>query len=267
MRNYKPGDRIELDPAEVIIPEGRLVSRQDPHIDDLASSMSKLGQISPIGVYFNSEGQPVLIYGRHRTEGCRQLGRKVIADVIDPAIGEAKLRAMEAAENLSRLQLSATQRAEHVKAVLAVYSAEIGRDVSNPRERQLGDREQAIKQIQAATKVSRTPAHIMLESASLSEGVLRAVRATPALDSGNFLTTLAQLPNDDARFKRIAAEQAALGGSSRRKVVDPADAARMAANMLRQALTPAERASFTGLLSSTTSKHLAIALSKENGDE
>jgi ParB-like chromosome segregation protein Spo0J len=263
----KPGTRIELDPNTIIVPEGRLVGRQDQHIDDLADSLGKLGQISPIGVYFNEKGEPVLVYGRHRTEACRQLGRKVTADVLDPSRGQVHMRALEAAENLTRMQLTATQRAEHVKAVLAAHTAELGRDVLDPAQRRWGDREEVTRKIQQATKSSRSTARNLAETASLSEGVLQAVRACPALDSSTFLQTLTQLPSDEARYKRIAAEQRALAGPSRRRAIDPADAARMAAGILQQALTPDERVSLVGLLASTTAKHLAAALSGGGGDE
>lgn len=264
----QPGARIQIDPAEIVIPEGRLVSRQDEHIDELAESMRKLGQITPAGVYFDREGRPVLIYGRHRTEAARRLGWKVDAIVHAPDLKPERLRAIEAAENLNRLTLSATQRAEHVRAIVADVSAEAGRDMATPAARKHGDRETLIKRVKSEAKTSRGTAEMLVDISSLSPAVLQAVKATPALDSVDFLKKLARLPDDESRFRRITAEARASAENRRKaKAIDPQAAADMAAGLLKQCLTPGEVMQLVGLLTVTTTRHLASALSADGRPE
>lgn len=87
-------------------------------VEELADSILELGLLQPIGLTRDH----ALIYGRHRLEACRLLGRsKVHAIILD--LDEMKSEMATIDENLRRVELSAAQYAKQLKRRKELYEA------------------------------------------------------------------------------------------------------------------------------------------------
>jgi ParB family chromosome partitioning protein len=111
------GEELEIEAIEV--PRTRLRRLQPGIVADLAQSMSRIGQLSPIVV-----GQDGLIAGVHRLEAAKQLGWRTIRSVITEDRSAGFLRLIEIDENLMRADLSPAERAAHQAERKEIYEVE-----------------------------------------------------------------------------------------------------------------------------------------------
>ena len=110
---------IELNPDKIIVKERIREEFSEAELDRLAESIRKFGQLQPIGVKFDTEGNPVLIFGHRRLLACRKLGINVKAvvlggtnRVVDEAIDE---KLVEFIENAVRKDFTPAEKAKAVK--------------------------------------------------------------------------------------------------------------------------------------------------------
>ena len=67
--------------ADIYIPAGRRKDIDPEHVEEIAESILKNGQLTPIMV--RSDGQRyVLVEGLHRLEACKALGEETIVGVL-----------------------------------------------------------------------------------------------------------------------------------------------------------------------------------------
>ncbi len=102
---------INLNPEEILIGERFRKSLSNTELNLLMDSIKMHGQLQPIGVYLNEEGQYVLLYGHRRVEACKRLKRKVKAFVFDKKPDTLKGKMFEFIENAVRQDFSPLEKA------------------------------------------------------------------------------------------------------------------------------------------------------------
>jgi ParB-like chromosome segregation protein Spo0J len=108
---------IEMDTKEVHVPKGRFRPLDPKAVESLKESIEKHKQLQPIIV--SKAGD--LIDGNHRLHACKELGIKVIANIIDE-VNEDQLKLIEIDTNLIRKELSATETENHLAERKRLYN-------------------------------------------------------------------------------------------------------------------------------------------------
>ena len=129
---------VEIIPIDQIAATGRLRPASEPHVEALMASIlrgagSGLGhdglrepvEVRPLDEPDGEGHRYALISGLHRLEACRRLERESIAAVIYQ-VGELEAQLLEVEENLVRADLTALDRALHVKRVREMFEAAYG---------------------------------------------------------------------------------------------------------------------------------------------
>lgn len=121
---------IELDPDKIEV--GNRIRMDLGDINELASSIAKVGQIHPIQVT-NGKGRPKLIAGYRRVKACMQIGVKVRAEVIEAAPKYLTLL-RQIHENIKRKNFDKLEEGE------ACQRTKIEYEIENPETKHGGKR-------------------------------------------------------------------------------------------------------------------------------
>ena len=107
---------IPMDPASIIVPEGRLRSVDPGTVQQLVESVSVIGLQSPISVRLNPDdaGTCILVTGAHRLEAIRALEWPLIDTLLIDG-SEQQIRLIEVSENLIRKELTRLDRARSLR--------------------------------------------------------------------------------------------------------------------------------------------------------
>ena len=98
--------------------DGIVNCRKDLQVDDLKESIQAVGMQTPVGISYNSQRQPVLVYGFRRLEAMRQLGElSIYARVIEDS-DPSHLYLLNLQENVTRKNLSPIEEAEAIQRLL-----------------------------------------------------------------------------------------------------------------------------------------------------
>jgi ParB/RepB/Spo0J family partition protein len=122
--------------TDIVAPENR---RECDHkvVEELARSMEIMGLRTPITIRIQKRTKrPILVAGLHRLEAARLLGWQEIDAIIMRSRRRAKL--WEIAENLTRSELTALERAEHVKRWVTLVQRMHGASEDVGRKRRRG---------------------------------------------------------------------------------------------------------------------------------
>ena len=108
----KSNENLSVELDRIIIRPGN-VRRELDDVDHLATSMSQVGQLQPIGVVFSKTkpGSYELIFGHRRLAAAKKLGWPTLAAQL---LDENAALESRAAENLQRVDLDPIERAEAV---------------------------------------------------------------------------------------------------------------------------------------------------------
>jgi N6-adenosine-specific RNA methylase IME4 len=167
-------------------------------VTGLAKSINELGLLHPITVTPSG----TLVSGRHRVEACRLLKWNVIPAVV-VTLNELHLELVEIDENLIRNELTALERAEHLKRRKDLYETlypetKHGGDRKSSEAKSSGQdghlKERFTKDTAAATGTSeRTIRREVQIAERIPEDVRDALRDTPAADNQADLLKLSKL--------------------------------------------------------------------------
>ena len=107
---------IPMDPASIIVPDGRLRSVDTGTVQQLVESVSTIGLQSPISVRLNPDdtGTCILVTGAHRLEAIRALEWPSIDTLLIDG-SEQQIRLIEVSENLIRKELTRLGRARSLR--------------------------------------------------------------------------------------------------------------------------------------------------------
>ena len=115
------------------VTKSRLRPIDQQAVDRLAKSMGEIGLLTPITVCLNGEADPILVAGAHRVMAAQKLGwDKIDAFVMEG--DEIDRKMVEIAENLHRLDLKPTERAEHIRQYADLLVAREQRIVTQAAE-------------------------------------------------------------------------------------------------------------------------------------
>lgn len=128
-------ERSKFEPEFVTVP-ARLRILNDKKVDEIAESIKRIGQISPIILRSVDKGRDViLVTGAHRLAAALKLGLEDI-DAVFVDGDEHELRLWEVSENLHRSELTPEERDQHVlewERVVMGVEKEVSRHVTqNP---------------------------------------------------------------------------------------------------------------------------------------
>lgn len=110
-------DQVQMCPTGgVVIPADRIRKGiNETAVSGLMESISKIGLRTPITVTVSDEdGSATLVAGAHRLEAVKRLGWPEIPAICVQGWSEDEARMWEISENLSRAELTALERDEHV---------------------------------------------------------------------------------------------------------------------------------------------------------
>jgi len=106
---------IELNPEEIIVGERFRKELPKAELERLAQSILEVGQLQPIGIYYE-DGKPYLLYGHRRLEACKIAKIKVKATILDkPSALNAQI--IEFLENSQRSDFTPLEKAKAVKQI------------------------------------------------------------------------------------------------------------------------------------------------------
>ena len=106
--------RYAIDVDSVKIPKGQR-ELQDGVVEQLVASIEADELLYPIGVRRDGKHGYVLVYGGHRLEAHRRLGRpRILANILD-GLDDVAVERLRLAENFARAELTPLERAEAVK--------------------------------------------------------------------------------------------------------------------------------------------------------
>lgn len=170
-------DRIEPDPKQ---PR----KTQDPdRLAELAESIRQDGILHPLLVLpANADGKYQIIAGERRWRAAQQAGlKRVPAFVLHR--DELGRRRVQLVENLQRVDLTATERAEHISFMRELIALQAPHDAAKPSERDLDQRvasmlgisDRAVRDFLAVATLP-TEAHSVAHEHHLSIKHLRAAR-------------------------------------------------------------------------------------------
>ena len=197
--------------ADIVVSSNHRPTSQS-RVKELADSILEIGLLEPIGVDQSSN----LIYGRHRMEAMRELGRSTIAAVI------LNLDAMKAEiatidENILRLNLTEAQYGKALKRRKELYEA------LHPQTKKGGDvkseaaksKRQNVALISFAADTAaktgtsrRTVERSVALAEKLDDQAVDALGEHPVVNSKTELQKLAELPPSE---QRAVAEKLASG--------------------------------------------------------
>lgn len=186
--------------VDAIVVGKRLRPLSDAMVNEIAESLTRVGQINPVSV-FQPNARPTLITGHHRLAAAKRLGWETIKCLILPSdMTEDDLLLSEIDENLARGELSPAERVIHIAERKAIYERK------HPETKAGGDRGNQYtggksQSLAFATFSKETAAKTGRSLSSVKQDATRA-RAIPAiadvvgtsLDKGDELDALAKLP-------------------------------------------------------------------------
>jgi N6-adenosine-specific RNA methylase IME4/ParB-like chromosome segregation protein Spo0J len=179
------------------VPPNRLRRLRPGKVDELAESISVIGQRQPIEVQRCGDGY-ALITGWHRLEAVKKLGNADIHAFILDGIEADEAALIEIDENLIRADLSPAERALHQHRRKALYeklhpqTKHGASGKGRPKSRQLGDSNRFTKDAAQKTGKSERSIQREVERAAKIPGLADVVGT--ALDTGDQLDALAKLP-------------------------------------------------------------------------
>jgi N6-adenosine-specific RNA methylase IME4/uncharacterized ParB-like nuclease family protein len=191
--------------VDAIVIGKRLRPLSDATVNEIAESLTRVGQINPVSV-FQPNARPTLIAGHHRLAAAKRLGWETIKCLILPSdMTEDDLLLSEIDENLARGELSLAERGLHVRVRQEIYERK------NGPAKAVGGIARAVKAGQKVANANSALASFTKDTASKTGQSVRKVqvdaqraRAIPniadvvgtSLDKGEELDALAKLPVD-----------------------------------------------------------------------
>jgi N6-adenosine-specific RNA methylase IME4 len=183
-----------------VVPPNRLRRLRPEKVNELAESISVIGQRQPIEVQRSGDGYG-LIAGWHRLEAVKKLGHIDIHAFILDGIEADRAALIEIDENLIRADLSPAERAIHLAERKRLY------EKAHPQTKHGGDRKSESSSqnenlksftVDTANKTGKGRSTIAREVARAKIVNLNDPIGT-ALDSGDQLDALAKLPESTQR--------------------------------------------------------------------
>lgn len=170
-----------LDPKTIKV--GWRARKDDGDISELAESIQRIGQLQPIVVRMDKEGEPVIIAGLRRLRACRKLGIKVKATVVKPD-DELVTLTIQLEENIKRKDFDRLEVGEGLKRYKMLYEKKHGLEKG-------WNLKQAARDEKGHSKAADRPAEKFATEAAKSLGVSRAT----VYD----LINIADLPDEDKK--------------------------------------------------------------------
>lgn len=197
--------------VDAIVVGKRLRPLSDAMVNEIAESLTRVGQINPVSV-FQPNARPTLIAGHHRLAAAKRLGWETIKCLIMPSdMTEDDLLLSEIDENLARGELSAAERAIHIAERKAIYER------NNPKAKHGAVGRGGKKDVNftsfsddTATKTGRSKSSVAKDSTRAKNIPNIADVIGTSLDKGDELDALAKLPSqkqDEVIAKAKAGEK------------------------------------------------------------
>ena len=181
-------------PDEIDIPPHRMRELNPDKARELAESIKKIGQLSPIIVRETGHGVE-LVTGLHRMEAVRILGdRHVTAFVVK--CDDIEARKAEIAENLHRAELTVQERADHIAEWVKLTDETVKAQVAPLEPHKRGRPDQGINSAVRELGIDRTEAQRAVKIASIEPEAKAAAK-----DAG--------LDNNQSALMRVAKEKTA----------------------------------------------------------
>ena len=197
---------IPIDPASIIVPEGRLRSVDPGTVQQLVESVSIIGLQSPISVRLNPDdaGTCILVTGAHRLEAIRVLEWPFIDTLLIDG-SEQEIRLIEVSENLIRKELTRLQRSrslrEYKHLCIAVGTAATRGGDQRPAEE--SDNQTTPSWANETGEVLGLAPRTIDRAVRIAEGIpdplAEALETTPIANREGDLFLLSQMPDRQAR--------------------------------------------------------------------
>jgi hypothetical protein len=208
---------IEQMPVPAIVIEHRSRGLDTAKVDELVTSIQRLGLRTPItvriahdrtdddGVLYSEVA--VLVAGRHRLEAARILGWDEIPAVVSDGT-ETEAKMWEIAENLHRADLTVMERSEHIAEWIRLWEKREGDDPKPAQVEPVAEKGGRGKKggINGAVRdlgIERNEAQRAIKIAGLSDDVKQAVTEAGIADIQSALLDVAKLPSGGAQLKAI----------------------------------------------------------------
>lgn len=203
---------VDVNIADVQVPDSRLRALGD--YQRLVLSIKEVGLLQPITVTEDL----VLVAGRHRLEACKHLGmKKIQASIV--ALDELHRELAEIDENIVRNELTALERADHLKRRKEIYEAlhpQTRNGAQGGGRNGVGTRTRTESEIvsfsvdtAAKSKLSeRTIQHDVQIAADIPQQAKEALSKTPVANRKTDLLKIARMEDEkerDAVVEKISA--------------------------------------------------------------
>ncbi len=217
---------IPMDPASIIIPEGRLRSVDPGAVQQLAESIAIIGLQSPINVRLNPDdaGTCILVTGAHRLEAIRLLEWPFIDTLLIDG-SEQELRLIEISENLIRKELTRLGRARSLHEYKHLCIA-VGTASSRGGDQRSGDQSAPSWARETGEVLGLTPRSIH-RAVGIAEGIpdplAEALEKTPIANREGELFRISQMPADEQDDVLRRLQEAESPPKTLKDVLPPAD--------------------------------------------
>ena len=221
---------IPIDPASIIVPEGRLRSVDPGTVQQLVESVSIIGLQSPISVRLNPDdaGTCILVTGAHRLEAIRVLEWPFIDTLLIDG-SEQEIRLIEVSENLIRKELTRLQRSrslrEYKHLCIAVGTAATRGGDQRPAEE--SDNQTTPSWANETGEVLGLAPRTIDRAVRIAEGIpdplAEALETTPIANREGDLFLLSQMPADKQGDVLHRLQEAQSPPKTLKDVLPPAD--------------------------------------------
>ena len=263
-----PAQVREIGLSGIAVIPGRLRALRPEVVDELAESMRRQGLLQPILVRPSEATGYYLVVGRHRLEAAKKLKwRSIPALVLNDVEAVERLLRVEISENLHRAELTALERADHIKRWMELAAGSVagrpeGVQVARPSP---GGEQPHDKGISLAAKklnLDRREVQRSLKVASITPEAKVAAKAAGIADNQSKLLEVAAAPAKE-QMEGVRAAFASLQSARKakaernRKARERREAKKAEERAAREAENAAEKAA-----AEAKAQHLAADLIK-----
>jgi ParB-like chromosome segregation protein Spo0J len=169
---------------------------------ELAESMQRLGQLSPISVYRMDDNSLRLVTGLHRLEAAKSLGWKEIEAVFSTG-NEIERELQEIAENLHRSELTVLDRGTQIARWAELTAAKVGQ--VDPPSGGAQPAEKGVRKVARELNLERKDVERAVKVASISPEAMQAARVAGLDDNRTALLAVAKEATPEAQVAKIGA--------------------------------------------------------------
>jgi ParB-like nuclease domain len=214
---YKQPAIKEVVVEEIVVPHDRLRHLDKAKAAEIAASIKRVGQISPIQLR-RVNGDSTLVTGLHRLEAARSLEMYFIkATCVDCSDTDARL--IEIAENLHRADLTVQERSAHIEEWIRLTEAKVVSAQVAPKP-QGGRPEAGVRAAARELGIKRDEARRAVKIANIEPEAQEAAREARLNNNQAALLKVASAA-PEAQVAAVASIAAKL--AEPRAIIDPVD--------------------------------------------